>query len=166
MYMQCTLEIVVMFCLPMWRGYSPLISFLVKALRSICTCSNLCLLLLVRGTTREGSKGEFFFCFGKVSVSMRKMQNFAVWYIINADVQLVGGSVPHEGRMELYLGARGWFTTCDVTWTILDATVVCRQLGYPGVAFATLGAEFGRSTEKHLLARTWNCTGCKYWTPG
>ncbi|XP_071836379.1 uncharacterized protein [Apostichopus japonicus] len=75
------------------------------------------------------------------------------------DVQLVGGSVPHEGRMELYLGARGWFTTCDVTWTILDATVVCRQLGYPGVAFATLGAEFGRSTEKHLLARTWNCTG-------
>ncbi|KAJ8033696.1 Lysyl oxidase-like 3B [Holothuria leucospilota] len=75
------------------------------------------------------------------------------------DVRLVGGSVPHEGRMELYLGVRGWFATCDKNWNILDAIVICRQLGFPGAAFAIRESEFERPMDSRLLSRTWICTG-------
>uniref|UniRef100_A0A665UVH2 Neurotrypsin n=1 Tax=Echeneis naucrates TaxID=173247 RepID=A0A665UVH2_ECHNA len=60
-------------------------------------------------------------------------------------VRLVGGESPKEGRVELYLSGH-WGTVCDDGWTDSDAEVVCRQLGYRGVAKARVMAYFGEGT--------------------
>ena len=50
-----------------------------------------------------------------------------------------------------------WGTICDDGWDEIDATVVCRQLGYShGVA--TRGAQFGSGTGPVWLRRV-NCLG-------
>ena len=45
-------------------------------------------------------------------------------------VQLGGGNIPNEGRVEICMNNK-WITVCGDTWGSTDATVVCRQLGYP-----------------------------------
>ena len=50
-------------------------------------------------------------------------------YPAEGSIRLVGGSYPHEGRVEIYLLGR-WGTVCDSRFIFNDAIVVCRQLGY------------------------------------
>ena len=61
------------------------------------------------------------------------------------EVRLVGGSSPHERRVEV-LHNGTWGTVCEHGWDLQDAKVVCRQLGY-GTAVGTLrSAAYGEGS--------------------
>ena len=47
----------------------------------------------------------------------------------NGDIHLLGGSGPHEGRVQICIN-HVWGTICDDSWSSNDASVVCTQLGY------------------------------------
>ena len=71
-------------------------------------------------------------------------------------VRLVHGSGRHEGRVEIVF-AGTWGTVCDWSWDLLDAIVVCRQLGYYTALSAPVGA-FGEGTGPIWLYEVW-CSG-------
>ena len=58
------------------------------------------------------------------------------------DIRLVGGTNKTEGRVEIFYNNE-WGTVCDDIWDMKDATVVCRQLGYPVAIRTSTHAEFG-----------------------
>ncbi|XP_056284059.1 scavenger receptor class A member 5 isoform X2 [Pseudoliparis swirei] len=60
-------------------------------------------------------------------------------------VRLVNGSGPHEGRVEVF-HERRWGTVCDDVWDKKDGDVVCRMLGYRGVAEVHKTGRFGQGT--------------------
>ena len=47
----------------------------------------------------------------------------------HGDVRLRDGYIPNLGRVEICLN-NTWSIVCDSGWDDMDATVVCRQLGY------------------------------------
>lgn len=57
-------------------------------------------------------------------------------------VRLVAGETRREGRVEVFVNGQ-WGSVCDDGWTDVNAAVVCRQLGFTGVAKARSMAYFG-----------------------
>ena len=71
-------------------------------------------------------------------------------------VRLTGGQ--NFGRVEVFLaGPNEWGTVCDDYWDDLDATVVCRQLGYKS-GVARKSGQFGLGTGPIWLDNV-NCQG-------
>ncbi|KAK3728040.1 hypothetical protein QZH41_004793 [Actinostola sp. cb2023] len=64
--------------------------------------------------------------------------------------RLVGSSAPGSGRVELNLGGH-WGTICHNKWSLSNARVVCRNLGYPQAFYATGGSVFGYGSERIVL---------------
>ena len=55
----------------------------------------------------------------------------------------MGGSGPHEGRVEIFHEGQ-WGTVCDDRWELRGGLVVCRSLGYKGVQSVHKRAYFGK----------------------
>ena len=60
--------------------------------------------------------------------------------------------------MEMCIGGR-YGTVCDDHWDVLDARVVCRQLGYSGEAVALKRAFFGNSPSRPIHLDNVGCNG-------
>ncbi|XP_071839533.1 scavenger receptor cysteine-rich domain-containing protein DMBT1-like isoform X3 [Apostichopus japonicus] len=74
-----------------------------------------------------------------------------------SEIRLIGGSKESEGRVEVFVDGV-WGTVCDDDWDILDAEVVCRQLGYSGGESAFRSAYFGEGITPILLDNV-QCNG-------
>ena len=69
----------------------------------------------------------------------------------DGDVRLVGGSTFLQGRVEFCYND-DWGTVCDDSWGTMDASVVCRQLGFSSEgAIAFSNAFFGQGSGPILL---------------
>eukprot|EP00118_Oscarella_pearsei_P005268 m.24021 g.24021 ORF g.24021 m.24021 type:complete len:1002 (+) comp28562_c0_seq2:1525-4530(+) len=72
-------------------------------------------------------------------------------------VRLADGSVPSEGRVEVYHGGQ-WGTVCDDYWDDREARVVCRQLGYVDALAAKHESAYGDGTGPIVMDNV-KCTG-------
>ena len=80
-----------------------------------------------------------------------------------SSVRIIGGDIPGAGRVEVNISG-SWSTVCDDGWSLTQADVVCRQLGYTGAANFTTGlttnAMFGvADAEQSIVTGNVGCTG-------
>lgn len=65
-------------------------------------------------------------------------------------MRLANGDAPNEGRVEIFYGGQ-WGTVCDNLWDLVDASVVCRALGFDNATEALGRAAFGQGRPRPLL---------------
>ncbi|XP_041370239.1 lysyl oxidase homolog 2A-like [Gigantopelta aegis] len=73
------------------------------------------------------------------------------------ELRLIGGLGDHEGTVLVFHRHR-WGSICDEDWDVNDASVVCKQLGYPGAEEAVHGSKFGRGRRRMWMSAL-QCTG-------
>lgn len=77
---------------------------------------------------------------------------------INPDpVRLAGGPDHTQGRVEISYDEQ-WGTVCGNSWTIKDANVLCRSLGYYNAESAVSDSQFGAGNFSFILDSV-NCLG-------
>ena len=77
--------------------------------------------------------------------------------VAEIQVRLVDGAREGEGRVEVYREGV-WGTVCDNQWDDLDATVVCRMLGYVGPGTSHRETVFGPGSGDIILDQVY-CAG-------
>ena len=85
------------------------------------------------------------------------MPTDSLLFATDPDERLLGGSGPHEGRVEVYHNGT-WGTVCDDGWDLQDATVVCRQLGYFNATAALGSTSFGAGSGP-IFHNNLSCSG-------
>ncbi len=53
------------------------------------------------------------------------------------EIRLADGITSAEGRVEICLNDE-WGTVCDNMWDLMDAAVVCRQLGFMSIGNSSM----------------------------
>ncbi|XP_005750183.1 HHIP-like protein 1 [Pundamilia nyererei] len=79
-------------------------------------------------------------------------------HIQTGAVRLVGDSRSDRGRVEIYINGE-WGTVCDDLWTLVNARVVCRQLGFQHALKAAKNSEFGEGKDLRILLDDVKCVG-------
>lgn len=74
---------------------------------------------------------------------------------MNSNSSVIGAQ--YEGRVEVNY-ALSWGTICNSQWTIEDALVVCRMLGFASAARAVINGRYGPGTGPVWLTNV-NCVG-------
>merc|ERR1711953_740399 len=64
----------------------------------------------------------------------------------SSNIILDGGRFPHEGNI-LVNGQ----PVCDDGWSLVDAHVACKEMGYFGALFATSRSEYGRTSPEFAM---------------
>ena len=84
---------------------------------------------------------------------------FVMMTDVEGNIRLTDGSSVEAGTVEIFYDNQ-WNKVCDDDWTLTDASVVCRQLGYPRASDYYRRANFvPASGEVHVVIPRLSCTG-------
>ncbi len=76
-------------------------------------------------------------------------------------IQLVGGSSPNEGRIEMSHSKYGKGSVCESQFDIKDGSVVCKMLGYGAAREVPKRAYFGEGKRRVLMTNV-DCSGLEF----
>ena len=77
-------------------------------------------------------------------------QCFTDLYLFNGNVRLTGGATSGDGFAEVFYNG-SWRGICDDDFGLVDGGVICRQLGYVGIANYKCCSNFGTYSGKYWL---------------